>query len=83
MSAWIVEKAHIDALVTRLIELDLASEASADDVGQMLWDENRESYALMCAITAAWEAEHGEDERPNGPWGINDMSEVKLGVVAR
>jgi hypothetical protein len=40
MSAWIVTKAHIDALVQALTVEGLVPVSDATKTGQMLWDEN-------------------------------------------
>lgn len=47
MSAWIVSKRHIDAIVTALMQAGLvpATQASADAYGDMLWRENIASVA--------------------------------------
>lgn len=40
MSAWIVSKTHIDALVQAGIEREMVREGEADEFGKMLWGEN-------------------------------------------
>lgn len=42
MSAWIVSKAHIDALVTGLVRSEIAAPTglTPDQLGQTLWEEN-------------------------------------------
>jgi hypothetical protein len=40
MSAWIVSKTHIDALVQAGIEDELVRPAEADEFGRLLWREN-------------------------------------------
>jgi hypothetical protein len=43
VSAWIVSKTHIDALVQALIEADLIEADKATATGKMLWRENHKS----------------------------------------
>lgn len=43
MSAWIVSKGHIDALVQGLVVEGLVEMSNAKQIGQMLWDENHAS----------------------------------------
>lgn len=45
MSAWIVSKRHIDALVTGIVgqEVGRAPNLTADEIGQVLWAENHKS----------------------------------------
>ena len=47
MSAWIVSKAHIDALITSALKVDrfnsLVNYETADKIGAMLWKENHKS----------------------------------------
>ncbi len=43
MSAWIVSKAHIDALVTALVAAKLVKPALVNSTGAMLWAENYKS----------------------------------------
>lgn len=40
MSAWIVSKTHIDALVQAGIEREMVRPEEADEFGKMLWGEN-------------------------------------------
>lgn len=43
MSAWIVSKAHIDALVSAAVENRILDAANADTIGRMLWSECHKS----------------------------------------
>jgi hypothetical protein len=43
MSAWIVSKAHIDAMVQGAIRLEIIPQAEADTFGAFLWKENHKS----------------------------------------
>lgn len=43
MSAWIVSRAHIDALVQGLSRRELVDGKSPDEVGRILWEQNRRS----------------------------------------
>lgn len=43
MSAWIVSKAHIDALVNAGIRYGITTVADVHETGQMLWRENHRS----------------------------------------
>lgn len=43
MSAWIVEKGHIDVLVQGMVQEGVIPMADRDDVGTVLWRENRDS----------------------------------------
>lgn len=43
MSAWIVNKPHIDALVQALIEYRLIGPSHATEIGRDLWAENHKS----------------------------------------
>lgn len=43
MSAWIVSKTHIDALVQAGIEAEMIQPEKADEFGLMLWVENHRS----------------------------------------
>lgn len=45
MSAWIVSKAHIDALVQEMIAREMIEPNAARVVGYELWEENRRSVA--------------------------------------
>ncbi len=55
MSAWIVEKGHIDCLVQAMIAEDIVTMDRATDVGRVLWHENHLSI----------EARYGDE--PNTP----------------
>lgn len=43
MSAWVVEKGHIDVLVAAMIEYRVITPEQAVDTGRMLWRENHAS----------------------------------------
>lgn len=43
MSAWMVSKAHIDALVNSAVEHGITTVAEVHETGRMLWRENRRS----------------------------------------
>lgn len=45
MSAWIVNRDHLDLLVTAALTWEAAVPEQADDIGQMLWSENLASIA--------------------------------------
>lgn len=64
MSAWIVSKAHIDALVQSMIVERVISPADANDVGRELWRENLRSVAYRYP-------NDGDGERP-GPIDFRD-----------
>lgn len=44
MSAFVVSKAHVDALVQSLIVNDLATFETADDLGKNIWQENVDAF---------------------------------------
>lgn len=46
MSAWIVSKGHVDAIVQQLIVDGLITLDQADATGRMLWDENHYSISV-------------------------------------
>lgn len=52
MSAWIVSKTHIDALVQAGIEFELIDSAEATAFGKMLWQENLNSINARYPDTA-------------------------------
>lgn len=66
MSAWIVSKGHIDALVQSLVVEGLVPMDKALEVGQMLWHENHLSI----------QARYGDE--PNTPDYTPEMIEVPL-----
>lgn len=45
MSAWIVDRAHIDVLVQALCEGEYVTDRDPDEVGRVLWRENLASVA--------------------------------------
>jgi hypothetical protein len=49
MSAWIVSKTHIDALVTYAIDHAISPKPNPDEVGKLLWYENRKSLRYRYA----------------------------------
>ena len=53
MSAWIVSKTHIDALVHAGIDAECIRPEEADEFGRMLWQENLNSIHARYADTAA------------------------------
>lgn len=52
MSAWIVSKTHIDALVHAGIDAEIIRPNEADDFGRMLWRENLASIHYRYPDTA-------------------------------
>lgn len=64
MSAWIVTKTHIDALVHAGIDAELVRESEADEFGRMLWREN------LASIKACYPRD--EDGGRPGPIGFKD-----------
>lgn len=44
MSAWILDKRHIDLLVTAAVDANMTDEEEADIIGTLLWSENHASY---------------------------------------
>jgi hypothetical protein len=65
MSAWIVSKPHIDALVQEMIARDLIRLDQADATGRELWEECRRSVAYR------YPNDTGDNDRP-GPVGLTD-----------
>jgi len=49
MSAWLVSKTHIDALVTYAIDHCVSPKPNPDEVGKLLWYENRKSLRYRYA----------------------------------
>ncbi|MEU8664688.1 hypothetical protein [Actinoplanes philippinensis] len=45
MSAWIVDRDHLDLLLTAAVQWNLITADQADDTGRMLWKENLASVA--------------------------------------
>jgi hypothetical protein len=58
MSARIVSKAHIDALVTAALELGTKDDQQANDLGKMLWAENAASIHYRYPDTAENDANY-------------------------
>jgi hypothetical protein len=46
MSAWIVDRAHIDVLVQALAEGEHVTDVDPDEIGRTLWRENLKSVAI-------------------------------------
>lgn len=65
MSAWIVSKTHIDALVHAGIDAELIRPEEADEFGRMLWRENLASVAFR------YPYDKGNGDRP-GPVSFRD-----------
>jgi hypothetical protein len=64
VSAWIVDRAHIDVLVQGLAESETVTEVDPDALGQELWRENLASVAYRYP-------RDGDGERP-GPIDFRD-----------
>jgi hypothetical protein len=45
MSAWIIDRDHLDLLLTAALAWEIAVPERADDIGRMLWSENLASVA--------------------------------------
>jgi hypothetical protein len=64
MSAWIVTKSHIDALVTQLIAEGIIEPYRANEVGTVLWDENH--YSVNVRYSEDTKAPEYIYEAPDG-----------------
>lgn len=64
MSAWIVNRNHLDLLLTAALAWDLAVPEQADEIGRMLWAENLASVAYRYP-------DDSDGDRP-GPLGFHD-----------
>ncbi|GGN37949.1 hypothetical protein FHR83_005397 [Actinoplanes campanulatus] len=65
MSAWIVDRDHLDLLLTAAVQWDLITADQADDTGRMLWKENLTSVAYR------YPRDRDGGSRP-GPHGFRD-----------
>lgn len=52
MSAWIVDRVHIDALVQALAEGEIVTDVHPDEIGRILWRENVKSIHYRYPDTA-------------------------------
>lgn len=64
MSAWIVDRNHLDLLLTAAIDWDVITADQADAIGRMLWKENLTSVAYCYP--------HDRDGDRPGPDGFRD-----------
>jgi len=64
VSAYIVDRAHIDVLVQGLAESEIVTEVDPDELGRILWRENLASVAYRYP-------NDGDGERP-GPMDFRD-----------
>lgn len=62
MSAWMVSKNHLDVMVTAAISLGLADKSSANEIGEMLQQENCSS--LMARYGDRYEMHDGTLPNP-------------------
>jgi hypothetical protein len=60
MSTWIVDKVHIDLLVTAALAWELVVEEKADETGRLLWQE--------CQRSVAHRYPRDKDGEWPGPW---------------
>jgi hypothetical protein len=65
VSAWIVDRAHIDVLVQGLAESETVTDLDPDELGRRLWAENFASVAYR------YPRDTGEGDRP-GPIDFRD-----------
>lgn len=74
MSAWIVDRAHIDVLVQALAEGEHVTDVDPDEIGRELWRENLRSILARYPYTS-------DGERP-GACGFRD-SDVEVYTYRR
>lgn len=70
MSAWIVSKRHIDAIVTAAINAGLSRGKTADQLGDMLWRENVASVSYRYREARPDVFYRFEPNALNDPWSL-------------